>query len=51
MKRLSLRLRPSPLMLTLLSLGIAPPPSMRVVKVPISEPVKETAATRTRRPS
>jgi len=32
MKRFFLRLRTSPLMLALLSLEIAPPPSMRVVK-------------------
>jgi hypothetical protein len=38
MKKLFLWLRTSPLMLTLLSLGIAPPPSVRVVKVPIAQP-------------
>ena len=40
MKRLSLRARTSPLMLALLSLGIAPLQSMRAVRASISEPSK-----------
>jgi hypothetical protein len=46
MKRLSLWLRTSPLMIALLSLGIALPRSTRAVRVPITEPTTTTAATR-----
>jgi len=46
MKRLSLRARTPPLMLALLSLGIASLQSMRAVRVSISEPVTGAAATR-----
>jgi hypothetical protein len=48
MKRLSLRLRTSPLMLALLSLGITSPRSLRVVKVPIPQPAATIGATRRR---
>jgi hypothetical protein len=48
MKKLLLGLRTSPLMFTLLSLGITPPRSRRVVKVPISQRVTAIAATHRR---
>ena len=50
MKRLFSRLRASPLMLALLSLGVPALPRMRTVRIPVSPPVTQATASR-RRPN